>query len=60
LVGSEQLPQEKRPSFGLSLYADGWGDDVRLSDIEPNFTCTKCGKKGAEIRPDFPQAKMGA
>ena len=31
-----------------------------LSDIEPKFTCTKCGKKGADIRPDFPKARMGA
>lgn len=32
---------------------------VRFSDIEPNFTCTRCGKKGAEVRPSFPQARMG-
>jgi hypothetical protein len=29
----------------------------RLSDIEPNFT-TRCGKKGAEIRPKFSNARM--
>jgi hypothetical protein len=26
---------------------------VRLSDIEPHFTCTRCGKRGADVRPDF-------
>jgi len=26
-------------------------------DIEPKFT--KCGKKGADIRPNFPKARMG-
>jgi hypothetical protein len=30
----------------------------RLSDIEPNFT-TRCGKKGAEIRPKFSHTRMG-
>jgi hypothetical protein len=34
---------------GLSL----WTDDVRLSDIEDRFTCTACGKRGADVRPDF-------
>jgi len=40
--------------------ADGWADDIRLSDIEPNFTCIRCGKRGAEIRPKFSQAKISA
>jgi len=35
------------------------GDDVRLSDIEPHFTCSRCGQRGAEVRPNFPQARMG-
>jgi hypothetical protein len=39
--------------------ADGWPDDVRLSDIEPNFACTRCGWRGAEVRPNFEPAKMG-
>jgi hypothetical protein len=28
-------------------------DDVRLSDIEPRFTCRACGKRSADVRPDF-------
>jgi hypothetical protein len=39
--------------------ADGWADDVRLSDIEDRFTCTRCGRKGADVRPAFGPAKMG-
>jgi hypothetical protein len=35
------------------LDADRWHDDVRLSDIEPLFTCQACGKKGADVRPNF-------
>jgi hypothetical protein len=33
--------------------ADQWADDVRLSDIEDRFTCMACGKRGADVRPDF-------
>jgi hypothetical protein len=25
----------------------------RLSDLEPQFTCSACGKRGADVRPDF-------
>jgi len=24
-----------------------------LSDIEPDFVCKACGKRGADVRPDF-------
>jgi hypothetical protein len=24
-----------------------------LSDIEPDFVCKACGKRGAAVRPDF-------
>jgi hypothetical protein len=36
---------------------DRWPDDVRLSDIEPLFTCRACGLKGADVRPNFDWAK---
>ena len=44
--------------------ADGWPDDMRLSDIEQRFICKACGKRGADLRPDFnwnskPVAAMG-
>jgi hypothetical protein len=26
---------------------------LRLSDIEPRFICSACGKRGADVRPDF-------
>ena len=32
---------------------------VRLSGIEPSFTCTHCGKTGAVVRPRFSHARMG-
>jgi hypothetical protein len=47
-----------------AISGDRWPDHVRLSDIEPLFTCQACGKKGADVRPDFnwnkqPVAAMG-
>jgi hypothetical protein len=42
-----------RCSHSIAISADRWPDDVRLSDIEPSFTCTACGKRGADVRPDF-------
>jgi hypothetical protein len=30
-----------------------WSDDVRLSDVEPRLVCEACGRKGADVRPDF-------
>ena len=32
---------------------DRWPDDMRLSDLEPRFVCSACGKRGADVRPDF-------
>jgi hypothetical protein len=40
-------------SHSIALSGDRWPDGVRLSDIEPRFTCTVCGKRGADVRPDF-------
>lgn len=39
--------------------ADKWPDDVRLSDLEPKLICSKCGHRGADVRPDFNPPKMG-
>jgi hypothetical protein len=46
-------------SHSIALDSDRWSDDVRLSDIESLFTCKACGRRGADVRPDWPQAKMG-
>ena len=48
----------------LSVMADRWADDIRLSDIEQRFVCKACGKRGADVRPDFhwqgaPKKMMG-
>jgi len=37
----------------VAINGDRWSDDVRLSDIEPRFVCSACGKRGADVRPDL-------
>jgi hypothetical protein len=46
-------------SHSIAISADQWPDDVRLSDIEERFVCKECGKRGADIRPDFHWDKPG-
>jgi hypothetical protein len=33
--------------------ADQRSDHVRLSDLEARFVCKACGKREADVRPDF-------
>ena len=40
-------------SHSLSLNAERWSDDLRLSDIEQQYVCQACGKRGADVRPDW-------
>jgi hypothetical protein len=40
--------------------ADRWPDELRISDIEERFVCTACGKRRADIRPDWQTAKTFA
>jgi hypothetical protein len=42
-----------RCTNSIALMADHWPDDLRLSDIEPLFICSSCGKRGADVRPKF-------
>ena len=44
-----------RCSHSLAVSADQWPDDLRVSDIEHRFVCEVCGKRGADVRPDFIQ-----
>ena len=55
---------EIRRSHSIAISGDAWPDDARLSDIEERFTCRVCGKRGADVRPDFnrdrkPKGGMG-
>lgn len=35
----------------IEMSADRWTDDIGLSDVEPHFVCTRCGRRVAEVRP---------
>jgi hypothetical protein len=41
----------------VTVSADEWPDDVRLSDLEGRYVCTACGHRGADIRPDWQSKK---
>jgi hypothetical protein len=51
--------RDHRRGHHVETNADGWADDVRLSDIEARFVCQVCGRRGADVRPKFSQARMG-
>jgi len=40
------------------ISADGWPDDLRLSDLEPRFTCKACGHRGGDVRPCFDDPRV--
>jgi hypothetical protein len=44
---------DHRCGHSIAIDADRWPDHVRLSDLEPKFTCQTCGHRGADVRPMF-------
>jgi hypothetical protein len=38
-------------AHSVVIDAGRWSNDVRLSDLEPRFTCQVCGHRGADVRP---------
>ena len=38
-----------RCSHSTAISGDRWGDDVRLSDLEPRFTYQACGQSAARM-----------
>lgn len=49
-----------RCSHSVALSADRWPDELSLSDLEPRFACKACGRRGADVRPDFKWDKVPA
>ena len=43
-------------SHSTAISGDRWPDNIRLSDLEPRFTCQACGHRGADVRPDWQSA----
>ena len=46
-------------AHSVVVSSERWPDRVRLSDLEPKFTCQVCGHRGADVRPLFERAMMG-
>ncbi len=46
-------------SHNVQLDAARWPDEMRLSDLEPRFTCTVCGGRGSIIRSVDVPPRMG-
>jgi hypothetical protein len=42
-----------RCSRSIAMSGDQWANEVRLSDLEAGFVCSVCGRRGADVRPDF-------
>ena len=38
-------------SHSIAISADQWPDDLRLTDIEPRFVCSACGKRAPTCGP---------
>jgi hypothetical protein len=41
--------RDYRCAHSVKLSADRWPDHLPLSDIEPQFVCQACGKRGADV-----------
>jgi hypothetical protein len=42
-----------RCCHSTAISADRWPNDVRLSDIEPRFTCQASGQRSVDVHPNF-------
>jgi hypothetical protein len=42
-----------RCSHSIAISGVWWPNEARLSDLEPRLVCSACGKRGADVRPDF-------
>jgi len=51
--GSLVYCADHRCSHSIAVSGMSRPDDVRLSDIEPRSVCRACGKRGADVKPDF-------
>jgi hypothetical protein len=49
-----------RCSHWTAISGGRWTDGARLSDSEPPYTCHACGRRGADVRPDWQSAETYA
>jgi hypothetical protein len=48
---------DHRCAQSVVIDAEQRPDDARLSDLEPRFVCKVCGRRGADVRPLFEEAR---
>jgi len=56
------MPNSPRPLCSRCVHVRQEGRDTGPQDQprrKPQFTCSKCGHRGAEVRPDFQPPRMG-
>ena len=51
--GVEIFCTDHKCSHSLKMSAEAWPDHMRLSDIESQLVCKACGRRGADVRPDY-------
>jgi hypothetical protein len=51
--GIEIFCTDHKCSHYVKMSADAWPDHVRLSDLEGQMVCKACGRRGADVRPDY-------
>jgi hypothetical protein len=37
----------------IAISGGQWPESVRLTDLDPRFVRKACGKRGADVRPDW-------
>ncbi len=58
VYGLVVLCSDYKCTHSVTISAEEWPDDMRLSDLEPQFVCHACGHRGAEVRPNFLEASQ--
>jgi hypothetical protein len=51
--GIEVFCNDHKCSHCVKMSADTSPDHMRLSDIEGQMVCKACGRRGADVRPDY-------
>ncbi|OKO79049.1 hypothetical protein [Bradyrhizobium sp. NAS96.2] len=51
--------KDYRCSHNVTMDGSKWPAEMRLSDLEPRFRCTVCGKRGSNIRSVDVPGKIG-
>ena len=47
-------------SHSIAISGDEWPDDVRLFELESQFVCSACRKRGADVLPDWQSVEVYA